>query len=261
MAYALVGSFGTATTTSGTSVTPAYAQATSAGNLLVGWIVSDGTSTISTSASGWVGASSQQNPSSAIFYRPNSGAGETAPTFTCTGGSTVSACLAEFSGGATSSPVDQNNVNSSVTTPCLVFNNVADVALGELVCVVCFGVHSKAGTATTSHTFNNGATSLGNANNDATSTGLHFRFSYGITTGNSAADQSSAADSGMNLTAIYGEIVSFLLASTARVPRNSAINHQNPAVLMEGMEQDKRNHLWLPKRWRSRIEIPRPVFA
>ncbi len=51
--------------------------------------------------------------------------------------------------------------------------------------------------------------------------------------------------------------------STARVPRNSAINHQNPAVLMEGMEQDKRNHLWLPRRklWRPRIEVPTPVFV
>ena len=45
---------------------------------------------------------------------------------------------------------------------------------------------------------------------------------------------------------------------TDRVPRSSAVNHQNPGVLMEGMEQDKRNHLWLPKRklWRPRIEVP-----
>ncbi len=49
----------------------------------------------------------------------------------------------------------------------------------------------------------------------------------------------------------------------ARVPRSSAVNIQDPAVLMEGMARDKRNHLWLPKRklWRPRIVIPTPTYA
>ncbi len=48
------------------------------------------------------------------------------------------------------------------------------------------------------------------------------------------------------------------LAPTATTPRNPGTNFQDPGVFMEGMEQDKRNHLWLPKRkiWRPRIEIP-----
>lgn len=211
MAYALVGSFGTAATGSGTT-SPSFAQATSAGNLLVGWVIAS-LANATTSATGWLKAVGQSTDTIAIWYKPNCGAGETAPTFS--GNGTMWAVLAEFSGGDTSSPTDKIGGGLSATSPLSQSASGADVEAGQLVCACQHDALSKAGTTTSSHTYNNGATASGNANNDATSTTIHYRFSYGITTGNSAADNVSFANNSMNLSGIYGCLASFKLASAA----------------------------------------------
>ena len=214
MAYALVGSAGTVA--SGTSsVAPSFGQATSAGNLLICWVGGLGGAP-TTTASGWNQAV-VNGAEIAIWYKANSAASETAPTFT---GSTsaMNAMLAEFSGGATSSPLDQTGGTLGGATPVTVTAAAADAASGELVIVAQYDDLTKAGTVTTSHTYNNGATANINANNDATSTTPHYRFSYGLTTGNSSADNCSAADNSMNLSTIRPVIASFLLASGAAAP-------------------------------------------
>ncbi len=256
MAPALVGSAGTVVSGSGT-LSPLFAQATTAGNLLVAFCANGG-SNFTTSATGWVNSGSHSTAD--MWYRPNCGAGETAPTFTH---SVVvgSICLMEFSGVATASPLDRHGQGPGLaTSPQVTTMPGADAAAGELVCSADAVTLTKAATHASSDTFNNGATPTTNLNNDASSIIGHYRFSWGVTTGNSAADTVSVASDSMNLSTIDNVLNTFKLPVTARVPRNSAINHQNPAVLMEGMEQSKRNHLWLPKR--KRLWLPgRPIPA
>lgn len=216
MAYARVGAMGTVASGSAT-VTPSFAQATTAGNLLIGWVSSDGTATITTSSSGWSKARSvggQGQPS--IFYKQNCSAGETAPTFTATSG-TLSSALAEFSGGDTVSPVDQTGGNGGLSSPVVGVCAAADVAAGELFVTTLVSVSSKAETVTTSDTYNNGATPTGNLNNDATSIPGHYRFAYGVTTGKAAADQDSAASGSKNLINLAVALSSFKLFTAAAV--------------------------------------------
>lgn len=229
MAYALVGSVGTVATGT-TSASPTFAQATTAGNLLVAWVVYNGSTPI-TSTQSWVFANSDSTAAQ-VWYKANCAAGETAPVFSRTGVTFMAAALAEFSGGATSSPVDRKLASSSGTTPLSLTTLGADIAAGELVLGSQKDLLTKSGTVTTSHTYNNGATATANLNNDATSTADHYRFSYGITTGNSAADNISMADNSMNLSGINGTIISFLLfTASTRTPRNPAIDLIDPAFV------------------------------
>lgn len=228
MAYALVGSVGTVA--SGTnSASPTFAQATSVGHLLVAWVAGSQITVTSTQSWTFIAAAAT---SAGIWYKANCAANETAPVFS--GSGTMFAALAEFSGGATAAPEDQHGFNAGATgvTPVSVANAAADVAAGELVVCTQWDTLSKAGTTTTSHTYNNGATATGNLNNDGTSSLNHYRFSFGITTGNAAADSVSLADSSKNLTTVTGRSASFLLAAAAthslvyadqRVTRNSLL--------------------------------------
>ena len=208
MAFALVGSLGAVA--SGNNPAPAFGQATTAGNLLICW-GKDIDATIS--GTGWtLIGTSQAYP---IWYRMNCGAAEAAPTFS---GGTVSGVvmLGEFSGGATSSALDQQaeGTNSGLS-PRDVTNPGADATSAELlICVLSCGL-SKAGTHTSSISYNNGATNLGGANNDATSTTAHYRFSYGITTGNSAADVATLTSTSMNISTLWGHLASFKLPPAA----------------------------------------------
>lgn len=211
MAYALVGSLGSPAT--GAPPTPTFGQATTAGNLLVAWVRANGTVTITTSSTGWALAAGFVS-GVRIFARPNCGAGESAPTWS---GGNATVMLGEFSGGATSSPVDLTGTANGATSPQTATGAGADAAAGELV-LGCEAIDlSKAGTHTSSITYNNGASSLGDAHNDGTSTTQHYRFSYGITTGNAAADQVGGTSSSMNLLEIQLAFASFKLAAAGPV--------------------------------------------
>lgn len=136
MGWALAGTLG-AVATGGASVSPAFGQATTAGNDLFAWITSNSgsaTNPFSTSATGWTilpfgGAFAWF----AVGYRPNCGASETAPVFT-TGGSTGNSIsqLGEFSGGQTASPLDQSG-NGSGTTIQTAQAAAGDAAAGDLI--------------------------------------------------------------------------------------------------------------------------------
>lgn len=211
MAYALVGSLGSVAT-NGVN-TPAFGQATTAGNLLIAWVAVNSVSAASLTGTGWTQAVEVVSGSShlaAVWYRANCGASESAPTFS----NWTFGMLGEFSGGATSSPVDQTGSNSGASSPVVAACSLADTASGELFVSADWIGLSKSGTQTSSDTYNN-ATPSGNANNDATSTTSHYRFAYGITTANASADQTSIASGSMNLSVIAGAVASFKLAAAA----------------------------------------------
>lgn len=239
MAYALVKA-GTVASNAAATVSPTFGQATGSANLLIAWVIGWGASAdTATTATGWVVAKQQRvslvgTQTAAVWYRPNSGSGETAPTFTMAGATQMIAALAEFSGGATSSPVDQIGFNTGGTTsPQLLAQAVTDVSAGELFVPCLLWTLSKAGTATTADTYVDGATPGAIGNNDATSTTQHYRLSYEITVANTAADQLSQTNSSMNISVVGGACASFLLFSgpAVRFPRNPAIDFIDPAFV------------------------------
>lgn len=138
-----------------------------------------------------------------VFYKPNCGAGETAPTVN---GSTFTAgALAEFTGAATNSPLVDSNSVGGVTSPQVPTNTQRVQQTGGLAVGISGLNYTMAATKTTSHTYNNGtAVNPASWNNDATSTADHFRFSYALLTSNASADTLSAAFTTTNLGTVHG---------------------------------------------------------
>lgn len=215
MAFALVGSAGTVATGTG-SVSPTFAQPTTAGNLLVAWVTSytgDITSAGSP-PSGWsVGINVSAATDMVIFFKANCGAGESAPTFTAAAG-TMFARLAEFSGGETVSPGEWGGNATGLSSPDTITAGGADLSAGELVLSVTAYNYSMSATKTTSHSYNNGASSTA-VSNDATSTATHYRMSYGITTGNASADTMTDTFTVTNITGRAAGRVSFKVGAAA----------------------------------------------
>jgi hypothetical protein len=211
MAIAVV-AIGTVATGSAT-VSPAFGASTGSGHLLVAWVSHSDSTGSSTTDGTWTKATGTDTDD--IWYKANSGSGETAPTFTCLAGS-MNAALGEFSGAATASPLDQTkNGTSGATSPIVVTATSADATSGSLIVVLTRDFLTMAGTVTTTDTLNNGASATNAGNNDATSSTTHYRFSYGITTGNSAADSNSHADNSKNIGNMFPRLVSFKPAPAA----------------------------------------------
>jgi hypothetical protein len=192
---------------------PAFGQATGAGDLLVATVVatsgasggnftcSDGTWTRAVQDVG------RTNVQSAVFYKANCGAGETAPTFSYSNAATVQAALWEFSGVAVSAPLDKvgsaNGSGTASTVPDVIATTSGvDAASGELFVSVDAFSFSSGYVETSSDTYGNGATPTGNLNNDATGTQAHYRMAYGITTSNAAADQNEAVGNKLGSAAV-----------------------------------------------------------
>lgn len=127
------------------NITPQFGQATVAGHLLVCCLggSDNAGSTISTASAGWVVAADAANfptgaREAAVFYKPNCGAGEAAPTFTFNNASGPGiphyAKLFEFSGVATVTPLDQTGTNGvSNNSQIQIAASAADAAVGDLV--------------------------------------------------------------------------------------------------------------------------------
>lgn len=218
MAYALV-SAGTAVTGT-TSVSPSFGQATAANNLLVALVVYAPNGNV-TPPAGWTIAGSIGGIAD-VFWKIASG-GDSAPSFADATQTFMAAVLGEFSGNNTSSPPDvgtgENWGGNSIASPLSIgTGDLPDAAAGELVVAASWHQLSKAGTATTSDTFTNGAAAINLGNNDGTSSVNHYRFSYGITNSNAVATSDSVANNSMNLTNIRGAISVFLLAPVQIVP-------------------------------------------
>jgi hypothetical protein len=198
--YALVGSAGAVNnTTSGAPNTPAFGQATTAGNLLAAWMFSNsssGTNPFSTSATGWTLATTGGGAFAwtAIYYRANCGAGETPPTFN-TGGTFGYVGLAEFSGGATASPLDQS-VGINGSPPGTATNPAADAAGGDLIllCVGWNGGNPGPTTITTAMTDSTGASVTPAQSDNHTSSGsVFYDFAWGFAGSSHGASADTAA--------------------------------------------------------------------
>lgn len=179
-AISRVGALGAFTTGTAGSVSPTYGQATTAGHLLVAWVDAS-TGGITTGAAGWVQAAAQAFTGMvAIWYKPNCGAGEAAPTFTCAGGGAgaMHAQLAEFQGPATVSPVDKTAGALGSASGISLSANAADVGLDLVVTGAHWDLVSNA-TATFSTTYTT-APVVAAGNSGAASTTGHANFSYGV---------------------------------------------------------------------------------
>lgn len=206
MAYALVGSVGAYGTT-----TPAWGTGSTqtANDLLIaiGWGSSGGTVT---TPSGWslaVSATSQATADSAFIFYTIAAGGDAAPTLT----GASSSLLMEFSGNATTSPLDQTATggNTGNSTSLTLTTGGTDAAAGELVLLVLGAISGKS----------TGAMVIGSQNNGLsltiTSTDAAAQVARGTTTGNSVADSVSAyiTHSGVGTQAQNGVLASFKLSS------------------------------------------------
>ena len=123
------------------SLSPSFGQATASGNLLVAFMYSVGSAAsdpFGTSSPGWVKIATTPGEAynwASMWCKPGCGTGETAPVFTDSGGGPDMSVLAEFSGAATSSPVDKYGAVMAYTTdtstavPC----SAPDTAAGDLI--------------------------------------------------------------------------------------------------------------------------------
>jgi putative surface cell wall-binding protein len=132
---------GTAATGAGTSITATLPAATTAGNLLVATVkdINAGCATDNFSApSGWVKAGHVCRGTAGpleLWYRPNTPAGATSFVFnTGSSGANSLARVSEWSGAATTSPLDQSGTetSASASTTLGVSTNGNIAATGEL---------------------------------------------------------------------------------------------------------------------------------
>ena len=217
MGYALVGSRGAVSRgTAGSAVTPAWgaSESRTANNLLVCQVAVEGSATLPAQPTGWSTAIQRAGTScsASIFYKVAAG-GDAAPTIAAITSGVIEAQLDEWSGGATSGPLNQTGSASGTSSPEVCACTAADIAAGQLVIGAYALLYSTAATKTFTNTVNNGMTAT--VQNDATtSTVDHYNFWDGITTGNSVADQDSLAFTTTKISGVASVIASFKLAPT-----------------------------------------------
>jgi hypothetical protein len=236
MAIALVGSEGTVATGT-TSAAPTFAQPTTAGNLLVLWVMSaDGIDGGWTGLSSWTlakaqtGNSGSQRGTAGIFYIANCGTGVSAPTPTAANASFTAAKLNEYSGAATTLVLEKTSAYlGGTSSPQTVATTAADAASGDLVTTI-LSFFGTAGTMTISDVLNNGATT-NNVNDAATSNGNHYDFSWGVTTSNGSADQTVCT---FTHTGSVLEIDAVAISFIATGPPPPQQSHQSATVVSVG---------------------------
>jgi len=206
------------------SGSPAFGAATTAGNLLVAWVGSNGSGasfTTTTAASGWSAAAHGGTSFgwSSVWYKPNCGAAETAPVFTDPNGSVAYSQLAEYSGAALSSPVDQSG--GVITGPGMAAWEAIlspDTEPGDLVCAAGFWNGSNSGGTITVTQFTDSAGAAITPHlTQASSGGLYLASLWGVT-----SNTGSAGDVTWLLNSIFngggGAVASFKPASPAAQP-------------------------------------------
>lgn len=186
LAYALRGVVGAFKVGALTTVSPLFGQATAAGNLLVAWVTS-ATGAPTTAAAGWVQSAtsgSQNGQFATVWNKPNCGAGEAAPTFTCAGGtSEMLAQLAEFTGGALAAPTEQSGSTFTPISPTAfvkITATAADAAFGDLILTATRWVLTSVAAATFSDSYNNGAAAVQAGSGTATTLQRLSNFTFGI---------------------------------------------------------------------------------
>lgn len=230
MAIALLKAGAVATGT--TSLTPAFGQSTTAGNFLSCQLTSTNSTliTISGTPSTWLQAVPASGFTSLVFvfYRADCGAGESVPTFTANSGDALTAVLAEWTGVATTSPLDQSGIGSRSGNSVVITNSAADTTALDLCLAAIIYFNSKNATATFSSVWK--PPSLGfpggtNGNTGGTKTANWSYFPYGIyTAGGGSADTvtSTASPSSGSVSSGDGVMASF-------IPAGAAVEYLPPA--------------------------------
>jgi hypothetical protein len=202
--------------TSGLS--PAFGQPTTAGDLLVAWLISSDSSAtdpFSTISPGWsaafaAGSSSQWT---SVWYKPDCAAGETAPVFTsANGGPSLISMLGEFSGAALSSPVDSSGTSASPAAACA----APDSAGGDLIIFsVCWNSGNGGGTITTTMTDSAGSAVTPGAAAGVAGTWIYYGFAWGIAGAATGTGKDTAAGTLSVSGGAASGIVSFKAAPAA----------------------------------------------
>lgn len=194
MAIALVGTVGTPSQgAAGAAVTPGWGtgESRTANNLLILWVDVTGTATLPTTPSGWsIGAQRAGTSCSATVYYKVAAGTDSAPTVAAITSGVIAAQLAEFSGAASTTPLDQSGVNSGTTSPITATYAGADAASGELLVSAGADFRSVARTPSDTHTSNHVTTMTGGTgySNNGTSSVNHYSNAWGLTNSNSGAN-------------------------------------------------------------------------
>ncbi len=192
--------------TTGTAA-PAFGQATTAGNLLVAQVAASGATAITCSDGTWTSAGqvvSGTGARAALFYKPNCGASEVAPTFT-TSSVAIAAVLSEWSGAATATPLDQTGTATGTASPLAVTASGIDGGTGRLV--ICAYGWRTSGAVVASETDSTGFSQLV-ADSASRANHLGSPYSVTVTTGTSA-DTNTETESGGTVSSVAAVIASF----------------------------------------------------
>jgi hypothetical protein len=176
MAVALVGSRGAASQgAASASVTPAYGQSPTAGNLLVLTVSIQVVATLPATPAGW-GIAAQvagTSCSSTIFYKTATG-GDAQPTITGISTAVIAAQLSEYS-GVIASLIDRSGTSTGTTSPNTATAGGANAATGELIIMCGSDRRSVARASNDTWTSNDGTVTLAGSNN-GTSSQNHYSF-------------------------------------------------------------------------------------
>ena len=205
MAIALV-SAGTPITT----LSPAFGQPTGAGSLLIGCVAANVASAgnpFSVTGTGWALAIAYGVSYSwaAVYYKPGSAAGETAPTFSQSGGGgPLASVLAEFSGAATSSPLDSSGTSATGTAA----NAASDTGGGDLIVAFATDTYYDGAAFTAPAMYDSSGASVTSAllASGYPGGGWNYGFAYGVAgPGGTSKDTVT-----WNYSTTYSAIVSFM---------------------------------------------------
>ena len=220
---------GTGTGAVATSIGPAFGQATTAGNFLLCLVASGGNTALTLSLNqGWTQGphNTATGAHAEIWFKPNCAAGETAPTVTASASTRIDAVLLEFSGIATTTPLDQSGSLNSTTSPQTVSCSAVDGGAGRLIAVAGAWASSAASTATFTDTLTGYTVAY---DSGATSRLMNIRAGYSLTaTTGSVADSDQAAATKANLNAVALAIASFAPAGGLGTPRR----HRGSTVII-----------------------------
>lgn len=239
--------FGSVVQATGTAITATLSSST-AGNLLVVTIAASGANETYTFPASWQQAVtvSNANRTSDIWYLPNNVGSITSVAITAGTSSTLRCQCTEWSGVATSTPLDATGTGTSnVDTTSLTATTSGNVTQSGELGITSFG-QRLAAAGTESTTPGSGWTSAGN--NDSTSSASHFASDYII--GPSSGSTLSETET-VGTACQYAGVIATFLASATIV---------NPGVILQGRRTIKSNKV-LRGEWIVASQNPPPVFG
>ncbi|HEV7535637.1 MAG TPA: hypothetical protein VGP90_08390, partial [Acidimicrobiia bacterium] len=167
---------GTLAKVAGATVAPTFPAASTAGTLLIATLVSGKTAAF-TGPAGWTKAAGigLTNTEAEIWYYANNPGGVTTASFTVTGATFTAGQLSEWSGAATSAPVDKiGTATAAAATSASPVTSQATTVAGDLAVTAAAETLATAGTAT----FTPGTGWANLANTGATSSVNHYTADY-----------------------------------------------------------------------------------